>query len=151
MVLEFTPLSEDEILKSNLLEEGIYDFSILHAEEKISQAGNKMIELCLQVADGSGLLRRIFDYLILNEKWMFKIRHCCDCLGMIDKYDSGKLYAEDFLDKEGKVEIYIQEDKTGKYGPKNAVKDYVKRLDLKVENVSIGERNEGEFDDDIPF
>ena len=67
------PLSQDELKQGDLMENGIYDFQVIKATEKISKSGNEMIELQLKVWESNGRERFIFDYLL--EQLEYKIGH----------------------------------------------------------------------------
>jgi hypothetical protein len=141
--MRFTPVSEAEAI--NLLPEGVYDFVVKVAEEKISKKGHPMIKVTLSIYDNKGVEKLITDYLM--EAMMFKLIHFCQTTGLYDKFQEGNLEATDLLGATGKVKIRIEEDETGMYDPKNAVRDYVKpgkEPAPKQEEVAI-------VDDEIPF
>jgi hypothetical protein len=126
--MRFTPKTEEEIQQDSLLPAGTYDFRVIAAEDKQSSAGNDMIVLTLAVyrPDGNGFYQ-VTDYLL--EKLAFKLRHFCEETGLINRYESGALEASDLVDREGRVQIKIDPERTDKatgkvYAPKNSVKDY---------------------------
>lgn len=139
--MKVTPRTEEEIKYLNMLPEGEYNFLVIDAIEKVSDAGNEMINLVLQV-NNNNKIYRIYDYLIDIEKMSFKFRHCCDSLGILDKYESGNVSSKDFIDKKGRAKFIIQKDKKGIYNPKNVVKDYI---------VSKKDGNADFFNDEVPF
>jgi hypothetical protein len=145
--MKFQPKSESEIINAGLLEEGIYDFNVSYAEDKVSRAGKDMIELKLTVFDKEGKEKIIRDYLL--EAMSFKLRHFCEVTGLIEKYNKGEFTADDCLGKSGKVSIKIQKGDVnpngGFYPDKNSVKDYVKSELKQVENKDNFES------DDVPF
>lgn len=140
----FTPKTEEEIQKAQLLEDGDYTFELIQAKFKTSQAGNPMIELVLKVFDNDGSQRIIYDYLLSNHKNMeYKIRHFCYSVGLEKEYESGELSELNFMKAlSGKARIKTRKDKDGTYPPKNVVQDY---LGEKIESA-----NEIK-DDDVPF
>jgi hypothetical protein len=95
--MNFQPQTEKQIADGKLLPRGNYDFEILDAEEKTSSAGNAMIELKVQVANGNGASRILPDYLV--PKRAEKLRHCCAVCGLLEKYESGVLADDDFVGK----------------------------------------------------
>jgi len=141
--MRFTPKTENEIQFENLLEPGIYNFSVVKAEDAISKAGNEMIKLNLKVWDKNGHERFVFDYLL--EALAYKIKHFCDAVGLADKYQNGAFNASDCLDKSGNVKVDIQKDKTGLYHDKNIVVDYL------VETTASQSKKDTFEDSDIPF
>lgn len=142
--MQFKPKSEKEISEENLLPNGEYDFEVTAALDAKSASGNEMIKLQLNVFDDNGNLRIIFDYLL--ESMAFKLRHAADACGVIDKYESGSLVADDFMGKTGRLKLAIQKDKTGDYPDKNTVRDYIKR-----EAEGVIPAGLPALDDTIPF
>lgn len=156
--MKFQPKTEKEIAEENLLQKGIYDFEVLHAEDAVSKGGNEMIVLSLHVFDDQGRARSLKDYLL--ESIAHKLRHASDACQLLDKYEAGNLAAVDFISKTGKLKIGIKSDKTGQYADKNMVADYVKRENLISEH-SVAKSNAYQsesigpghpaYDPDIPF
>lgn len=149
--MKFTPKSEREIAEANLLPEGVYDFEVTEAEDRVSQSGNEMIFLRLRCFSEDGRNRLVDDYLL--EKIEYKLRHAAEAMGLLDKYESGYLAAEDFLGRGGKVKIIIQKDKAGQYADKNAVRDYVTEGDIPahVASKANGQAPQDDLSDEIPF
>ncbi len=144
--MNFTPKNENEL--SNLLPDGEYDFEVIDAQDKKSQkSGADMIMLKIAIWQGDRISCYLFDYLL--ESVAFKLRHCCDACGLLDKYQSGSLDATQFIGRTGKAKIIIQKDKTGQYPDKNAIKDYCLRP-MKPVN-SQQQHNQQPKDDDLPF
>jgi hypothetical protein len=153
MSFHFTPLSEEELNKrDDLLEEGIYDFEVLSSEHQISEAGNPMSKLTLNVWDKEGRCVPIFDYLVFSQTKLClrKIRHFCHAVGIIDDYEKGEL-RENFKSLSGKVLVGVQAPKPkggGSYYPeKNVVIDYI----IKDNSSPKKEDSGAPFDDDIAF
>lgn len=148
--MKFKPQSEDEINASQFLPDGEYDFTVLHAEEKISAAGNEYIFLKLQVWDREGKEHIVFTNLAL----MKLLKHFCDVAGLQDKYKFGEILASDCVGKVGLAEIGFEPrkpkpDGSGYFSDKNVVKDYVS----KKANSNQPERKAvvNMIDDDLPF
>jgi hypothetical protein len=120
--MRFEPKSADEIALDSMLPEGIYPFEVMQATDKISQAGNEMIELKL-VVFGDGSTPHVFDYLL--EKLAYKLRHFAETTGLLAAYEAGELTAEMCLNRDGYCKLAV-EKKAG-YEPRNTVKDYVPR------------------------
>lgn len=140
--MKITPKSETELQEEerkrkeeNLLPDGIYDFEVQSAEDKISKVkpdgsgGNPMIVLNFKAFGNNGQSVYVTDYLM--EKMAFKLRHACDACGLLKQYESGDLTANMFQDRVGKVKLKIEigKKKEGSdelYPTKNIVVDYVK-------------------------
>ena len=161
--MRFEPKSSEELAMESLLPEGVYPFEVMQATDKISQAGNEMIELKL-VVFGDGSTPHVFDYLL--EKLAYKLRHFAETTGLLAAYEAGELTAEMCLNREGYCKLAV-EKKAG-YEPRNTVKDYVVPKDKAASDpltavpapppprprpqpapqpVAAG----ADFDDDIPF
>lgn len=142
--MRFTPKSEEELQSMSLLEPGIYQFQVSAATNEMSKSGNEMIKLVLSIWDKEGHVHFIFDYLL--EAMGHKLRHFCESTGLIDKYDHGEIDVTDCINRQGYVELSIQEgklkDNGDRYPNRNSVKDYVKKSKMESAN---------DLDDDVPF
>lgn len=152
--MQFTPKTEEQIMEDNLFPKGEYAFSIANAEDAISQKGNPMIKMTLNVLNDQGRSQIIYDYLM--EAIPHKLRHCAIACGLEDEYNSGSLEPYQLQGKEGILKLIIQEDKTGRYPPKNSVVDYVFETGVTPaqEAHSKAKGNayvEDPVDDEIPF
>lgn len=152
----FTPMTEEEIQSSNLLEDGDYDFEVVKSTRKISKANNPMAELQLNVWDKEGRQHLVYDYLIfstvpLNIK---KIKHFCEAVGLHEEYNKGSIpeelercFGSAHFSKQNGAEI--PNDKLNgkpigsRYPDKNVVDDYIKK--------ETKQSNPLPFDDTIPF
>lgn len=122
--MKFQPKTEKEISEERLLPEGQYGFEVSTAEDKISKAGNEMLEVTLKVFKSDGGFILVTDYLM--ESIAYKLRHAADACGLLHEYDSGVLVADNFVGKTGELKLKIQKDKNGVYADKNVVADYIK-------------------------
>lgn len=121
--MEFIPSTEQELADRKLLPKGDYDFEILDAWEKTSEAGNPMIEVKVRVSrNGSGLARVLADYL--HAKKQEKLRHCCTACGLMDEYESGSLNEDDFKGKRGRLRLVVERGRNG-YASRNVIEDYL--------------------------
>lgn len=149
--MKFTPKSKEEALSVGLLPKGNYPFVVLKAEEKVSKSNNPMIQVLLKVWDESGHEHLVYDYLM--ESIEHKLRHFCYAIEEGSMSETGNFDCELVKDKQGSCKIYIQEDKSGQYAPKNAVADYLIPMDNGANLKSA--KNDGESDpfgtEDIPF
>lgn len=152
--MRYSPKSEQELQEQNLILKGIYQFQVIESEDTVSKAGNEMIKLRLKLWDNEGNERTVYDYL--TEAMLYKLKHFCDIVGLVDKYEAGTLHADDCMYKMGRVSIDIQKGNAnpngGMYPDKNVVKDYVVAPASSV-NVPLTPANkvDPELDDEIPF
>ena len=121
MAISFQPKTEKEINDSKLLKAGVYQFEILEACEKTSNAGNDMIVLTVKVSNGNGQSRTLTDYLL--PQYAEKLRHAAAACLVLDHYESGEVSAADFVAKRGQLKVAI-EKKQG-YAPRNVINDYI--------------------------
>lgn len=144
--MKFEPQTDEQIAASGLLANGIYDFEIPAAEDKVSSNNNEMIEIKLNIYDTDGSIRSIRDWIM--PQMVKKFKHFHNACGMMDKYESGTLVAADIIGKTGKC-IVKQETYTNKDGLEimsNKIVDYVKR-----ENLDTKTGHKDVDSDDIPF
>lgn len=119
--MKFAPKTQADLDKDRLLPDGVYDFEVAKAVDKVSQAGNEMIALRLKVFTPSGGERYVRDWLM--EKMAFKLRHFAFAVGLGKEYEAGDLTAGHCVGRTGKVRITSKDGKDG-YPPSNKVKDY---------------------------
>ena len=121
--MQFNPCTEQEISDRKLLPKGDYDFEILDAWEKTSEAGNPMIEVKVRVSrNGSNLTRVLSDYL--HAKKPEKLRHCCAACQLVEEYQSGSLHDDDFKGKRGRLRLAVERGRNG-YASRNVIEDYL--------------------------
>lgn len=121
--MQFAPKTEDEVKRGNLLRPGECDFTVRDATDEVSDKGNEMIKLMLEVWDQDGEKAVVFDYLL--EAMAHKLRHFCYAVGLGHIYEAGELTADHCIGKGGRLLIRNEQDKLKKYPPKNGVADYV--------------------------
>lgn len=155
--MKFAPKTEDEIRKEQekrgAWPPGVYDAEIVSAVEKLSKAGNDMIEMTLQVYHpDDGATRQVFDWLV--EAMAFKLRHCCEAAGLADAYEAGSLEAWQLEGKSVKVKLGIDPKAEIK---RNRVVDYVVSTDAQhvrpapARAATAASKPADPFGDDIPF
>lgn len=145
--MRFTPVSDEEInaekeerqKKYGAWPRGKYGFEIVSSEEKVSKAGNPMIELTLEVYSDSGDARQLNDYLLESGKE--KLKGCARACGLLDKYNQGELTAYDLLGKSGHLTLRIR--KQPGYPDKNEVEGYLSPV--------APNPTPRDLDDEIPF
>jgi hypothetical protein len=164
--MKFTPKTKEEL--TSLLADGMYDFSVISAEETTSRAGNDMIALKLEVYDDANDRKKVvFDWLVNSEKSLRKILAFCETTGLLDTYNAGELTADKCFGKSGRVKIEQQDAQDG-YPEKNVVGYYVtgSKLPLnpvrqepakkrtpatKPEYPDVNAQTKTVPDDDVPF
>lgn len=123
----YTPKSDEELAREGLLSDGIYDFEINDAEDKLSKKNNPMAVFKLHIFDSNGNARSLTDYIAFGNSFgERKWRHAAVACGLLDVYDSGALTAFEFKGKCGKVQIKIQDGSVDYPLPKNVIVDYLK-------------------------
>lgn len=150
----FTPMTEEEIQASSVIEAGTYDFEVIKATRKISKKGNPMAELNINVWDKEGKQHTLFDYLVFSSQPLNikKVKHFCDATGLSKEYERGKL-PEEMENLYGKVCLDIQDEQPkeggGFYPKKNVVVDYI----VAAQGTTRAENKKDDFKDDIdlPF
>lgn len=151
--MQFQPKSEKDIQSAMLLPKGDYDFEVLEAADTKSKSGNDMIKVNLGIYQGDAIRIRVFDYLLSAME--AKLRHFCDTCGILAAYEAGTLCAADCKGRAGRVRLIIEEDETGKYDPKNVVKDYICRAAKPLAGTTHPALNPSaalpEKEDDVPF
>ena len=158
--MKFTPKTNEEIQAARLLPDGEYDFEIIDAQDGFSKKGAEMMTLALRIFSDSGN-RQVKDYIVDSMEW--KLKHFAEAIGLLPSYELGQLLPEDCIGRSGKCQIVTQIDKTGQYGPRNSVRDYITLPGLKQEKpngtqipsygIPAGSGFEAPplTDDDIPF
>lgn len=147
MALKFKPKTEKELQEANLAAEGDYDFEVLTAEDTVSKTGNPMIKLKVGLYQGEAIRHHVYDYLL--PAMGHKLRHFCDCTGLLSAYEAGTLCAEDCKGRAGKCRVIITEDKNGKYPDRNAIDDYLIRAPKPL--AAQTQNDVPPADDDVPF
>jgi hypothetical protein len=120
--MNFKPKTEKELAEEALLQKGVYAFSISEAKETTSKKGDQMIAMTLDIWEGETKRATVYDYLV--EEMRFKLRHLCDGVDLMDKYNSGTITAGDLIGKAGNCKIDIKPPQ-GDYKAKNVIKDYM--------------------------
>ena len=84
-------------LSGAALPPGTYEAVVKRAENKVSKAARErgeiepnMIELIVTVYGPEGE-RDVFDYLVFDDKTLYKVRHFCDSAGI--DFERGKIHA----------------------------------------------------------
>jgi len=148
MAMNFTPKSEMELTEDRLAKDGDYDFKVLEASDETSKSGNAMIKLKLGVFNGDALRWHVFDYLVPQME--VKLRHFCDCTGLLADYESGSLSAQFCRGRAGRCRLVIEEGE-GSYPDKNVVKDYILRKAKPLAPPAVQPAQPAPGEEDVPF
>lgn len=149
--MRVTPISEKEAEEAGLRKRGLYDFEVLESKERVSAKGNDMIELNVKLYDTEGHSFWLYDYLVSNDAFAFKVRHFAAATGLLSKYEKGELNAEDCVGKTGRCQLGVQKAKNG-FPAKNQIDDYVPLVAGAPLIASMSAKDVAkELDDDIPF
>jgi hypothetical protein len=148
--MKFDPMPKDEMLQLGLLPKGTYPFVIKAASEKNSKSGDPQIEVLLTVYDVRGREHLLYDYL--TPKFESKLRHFCYAIGLGQMSEEGHFDTSIINGKGGHCKVYIREDKTGQYPPKNSIGDYIIDHDEGTSNRKDSHASDNNFiNDPIPF
>ncbi len=144
-------LTEEQIAASGLLDDGVYDFTIVQVTEGQSKSGNDMFALKLHVFNTDGAPVIILDWVLAAFPKKFK--HLHDALGLLDLYAKGDTKPEDLERKSGKLLLGKGKPYTDANGidrVNNTVVDYVKRENAETYAKASAMPKEV-VDDEIPF
>lgn len=130
-----------------LFQRGTYDAVVKRAVEKVSAAGNDMIEVILTCYAPDGTETDVFDYLVFSPGMLYKVRHFCESAGI--DFDKGELAAEECVEQNVRVQLKIEKQEG--YRDKNSVDDYVGKSAMKREPVAARAGAAAKQDADIPF
>ena len=147
MALSYRVWSQEEDDLRGTIEKGIYQFIVRAVEKKLTKKGTyEMLVVDLIIIDNNGQKRGIKDWIVLMDEMGWKLRHFAIACGMLEAYNNESILPGDFLNKDGAVEIGINElkdengEKTGKKG--NFVIDYIAPVEVVKDQFK---------DDDIKF
>lgn len=157
-MLDYEPMTEEQIDKYGLLERGDYKFKVVSAKDGHSQkTGLPQIEAGLRVYAPDGN-RAITIYLSTNGQYMLRmLRHFCESANLMEAYNAKKICAATILSSEGICSIDIEigkertDGKSGNYPNKNVVTDYLKSSDKVAEVKPTLTQDNTISDDEIPF
>ena len=111
---------------------GEYLATIVHAEEKVSSAGNDMINLRWKVEEEEFEGRIVFDSMVFTTAALFRVKNTLRGLGFPKSFQ-GEVIPEDLIGKSATIVVDIEQstevDDDGElYPPRNRVKK-VRSLD----------------------
>jgi hypothetical protein len=147
--MKYNPLTEQQMQEAKQpLKKGEAFFRINYATEKISKAGNEMLEISLSLRDLAGNTGDLKDYLPNSNKSLWKIKSLLAAIDKSNLYELGEITEQTLKGCYGKCIIEEKED--SKYFQ---IKEY---LPFSKENESqfyTKDRQDAEIADmdDIPF
>jgi hypothetical protein len=152
----YKPKTEEQLAQEGLIPSGtVCDCEVAEAIDKPSKAGNPMITLKLNVFDENGAMRVVFDYIVPSTNFgERKLRHASDAFGLMDKYEAGTVWADDFMHQMGKIEIGQSKPTPDYPMPKNIVTDYIGReeaTEMQEQKKTVKKSSKTDIDDSIPF
>lgn len=154
--MKFAPKTDAEVKQDSekLWDAGMYDFEVLNGTDKTSKAGNEMIQLRIKIFSSEGEEKIIYDYLM--ESIGYKLRHACEAMGLLGKYEGGELVGGDFEGCTGRLKLRVGKPQEG-YATKNEVGDYlvpsesVTAADPKPKAKARAGKKDRDLDDEIPW
>lgn len=105
---------------------GEYEAAVESVKEKVSKAGNDMLEVVFKVFNGASE-QLVWDY-ISNPKTLFKLKKIARAFGREQEFDAGEFNLEQHVGQVLTVELSIESDD---FGDKNRVVAY-KTLERKT-------------------
>lgn len=118
--MQFKPLSAKEVEERLKLPKGDFPATVISAENAMSKKEVEMIKLSVQVFVGDRKLH-FTDYL--HPAMEVKVRHFCECAGLMDQYECGSLTAEMCEGKDITVKLGIKKQEG--FADKSEIRDYV--------------------------
>jgi hypothetical protein len=100
---------------------GRYLVNVYDAEETESAKGNPMIKIIWEISSGEHEGKRIWNYLVLNDKGMYNARKCIDALGVQwskgQPLEIGNNLVGRECEADVNIQIYQEKEKNGiKFG-----------------------------------
>ena len=118
------PLSETEAAKAAKPElwSGWYRGDFADSWETESKRGNPMIAVALILFHGMEQ-REFRDWFTASERTAAKVRHACEAVGKLEKYEAGEIGAEDFRGQRVEVRLDVEKGRGG-FPARSVVVDY---------------------------
>jgi len=146
--MKYNPLTEQQMQDiKQTLKKGEAFFRINYATEKMSKAGNEMLEISLSVRDLAGNTGDLKDYLLNSDKSVWKIKSLLAAIDKLHLYEGGKITEEIIKAGHGRCVIETKED--SKYFQ---IKEYLPFSGQNEQQFVKPVKQAQEIaDDDIPF
>jgi hypothetical protein len=123
--MQTTPKTEAEARSASrrVMLSGWHDARIVLAHEARSKRGNDMIEISVTVTDAEGHDRTFRDWLTNRALGGLKLRHACEAVGALARYDSGEIEAADFPEGHT-LRVKIGIEKKRGFPDRQVIEDY---------------------------
>lgn len=146
--MKFEVISAEDLNKKKpTIAEGLADFEVVAASEKISNKGDPYISMQLKCVDKNGKEGTVFTMLMGTSAWSWKIRRFCECVGQAEMYETGNIDSFFCVGKTGQCNLKL--DKPNNKGEiYMGVADYISVKDKKYEPKPV---EHAMSNDDIPF
>lgn len=132
---------------TNALKEGVVNFQITAAENKVSAAGKPMIKLTIKAKDTNGKSAYL-TYFIMQPYQIKQIFKCCNMDMTV--FESGHVLCSFYIDNKGKAEVVTEYSE--RYGDKSVIKKFLVHPSLIKDILPKEEaKSEDPFNDDVPF
>jgi hypothetical protein len=102
-----------------LLKPGWHDGVITEAIEKVARSGNDCIELTVVIGE-----KTLRDWLSDADRGAAKLRHACEAVGALARYEAGEITQDDFPGHDVQVKIGIQKGTRSFPGDRHMIEDY---------------------------
>jgi hypothetical protein len=118
------PLSDSEAVKAAkpLLWRGWFPAQFIEATETESKRGNAMIAVVLTVFNDTEE-REFRDWYTASERNAARLRHACEAVGEVAKYEAGAIAAEDFPGHAVQVQLEVEKGRAG-FPARSVIIDY---------------------------
>lgn len=95
---------------------GIYDVEIIDCIDRISKAGNPMIEIKMAIKGGKHDGTWLWEYIVESASW--KLEQFWGSIGYTCPEDGDDIDASDFIGREGRIELKHERRQNGQLGVK---------------------------------
>jgi hypothetical protein len=118
------PLSDSDAAKAAKpsLWRGWLPAQFIEATETESKRGNPMIAVVLTVFNGAEE-RTFKDWFTASERHAARVRHACEAVGELAKYEAGAIAAEDFPGQTVLVRLEVEKGHAG-FPARSVIVDY---------------------------
>ena len=110
----------------SIVPSGDYDFKIVKSVEGASKAGKPMLTLTVTIGDAANHKTTVFWRCLLDSGFLRNVAQGC---GLLEVYESGKLEAHDFDNKEGTCLVEVEENAL--YEKNNTIKTFYAKKEEK--------------------
>jgi len=129
-----------------VLPSGDYEIEIKNVLEKVSKAGNDMLELSICVYGNDGVESKVFDYIV-NPATIYKLKSICRCVGF--EFE-GTIDEQLLIGKRMLANVSVRPPKDG-YAERNEIKRYLSGMTEASSTATSEDLAVTPSDDDIPF